>query len=99
MTISFGKKAPRDLPSCGVIERVKRITAIWFGYVEKMEHRRFTKRVYMNEVVGSAVRGRPLVKWEIRVGEYMKGRGGFDKPGSTGMENWRTFYCSLPLGG
>lgn len=31
----------------------------------------FTKRVYMSEVEGSGVRGRPLVKWESRVEECM----------------------------
>lgn len=41
----------------------------------------FIQRVYMSEIEGTGVRGRPLVKQENRVEEYMRkrGRGGLDQ--------------------
>ncbi len=34
-----------------------------------------TRRVYMSEIEGGSVRGRPPVKWRDRVQEYVRERG------------------------
>ncbi len=44
---------------CGVVEEVKRQTLKWFGHMERMEEGKMTRRVYMSEIEGGNVRGRP----------------------------------------
>ncbi len=66
--VGVGKK-------CGVVEEVKRQTLKWFGHVERMEESKMTKRVYVSEIDGASVRGRPPVKWRDRVQEYVRERG------------------------
>ncbi len=60
---------------CGVVEEVKRQTLKWFGHMERMEEGKMTRRVYMSEIEGGNVRGRPPVKWRDRVQEYVRERG------------------------
>ncbi len=40
-----------------------------------MENEEFVKKVYMSSVEGPNGRGRPLVRWEDRVKEYVRERG------------------------
>ncbi len=54
---------------------MKRQTLKWFGHMEQMEESKTTKRVYMREIKGGNVRGRPPVKWRDRVQEYVRERG------------------------
>ncbi len=60
---------------CGVVEDVKRQTLKWFGHVERMEEGKMTKTVYVSEIDGGNVRGRPPVKLRDRVKYVMSGRG------------------------
>ncbi len=60
---------------CGVVEEVKQQTLMWFGHMERMEEGKKTRRVYMSEIEGGNVRGRPPVKWKHRVQEYVRERG------------------------
>ncbi len=43
--------------------------------MERMEEGKMTRRVYMSEIEGGTVRGRPPVKWRDRVQEYVRERG------------------------
>ncbi len=54
---------------------MKRQTLKWFGNVEGMEEGKMAKRVYVGEIEGGNVRGRPPVKWRDRVQEYVRERG------------------------
>ncbi len=47
----------------------------WFGHVKQMEEGKMTKRVYVSEIEGGSVRGRPPVKWRDRVQEYVREKG------------------------
>ncbi|KAK4320818.1 hypothetical protein Pmani_008357 [Petrolisthes manimaculis] len=91
---------------CGVVQRVKRNTLRWFGHVERIQGEEFVKKVYGSEVVGRGVRGRPPVRWQNRVEEYvkernMRGRGGLDRVRRECLnrEDWRLFCRATPLGG
>ncbi|KAK3893161.1 hypothetical protein Pcinc_003002 [Petrolisthes cinctipes] len=91
---------------CGVVERVKRNTLRWYGHVERMQGEEFVKKVYGSEVVGPGVRGRPPVRWQNRVEEYvkernMRGRGGLEQVRREcwNRENWRHFCRGHPLEG
>lgn len=59
--------------------------------------------MYGSEVEGAAVKGRPLVKGENRVEEYIRkrGRGGLDQVRREcwNKENWKLFCRGYPLGG
>ncbi len=66
--VGVGKK-------CGVVEEVKRQTLKWFGHMKRMEEGKMTRRVYMSEIEGGNVRGRPPVKWRDRAQEYDRERG------------------------
>ncbi len=57
-------------------EEVKRQTLKWFGHMERLEESKMTRRVYVNEMEGGNVRGRPPVKWRDRLQEYVRERGG-----------------------
>ena len=90
---------------CEVVEVVKRSTLRWFGHMERMPGSEMTKRVYRSVVKAVAARGRPPVKWEDRVLEYVKERG---ERRMRGLESarrecedrnrWRLFCRGHPLG-
>ncbi len=42
--------------SCGVVEMVKRSTLRWFGYLERMDERELTKRIYRSKIDAGNVR-------------------------------------------
>ncbi len=60
-----------DRKKCGVVEEVQRQTLKWFGHMKQMEKGKMTRRVYVSEIEGGSVRGRPPVKWSDRVKEYV----------------------------
>ncbi len=66
--VGVGKK-------CVVVEEMKKQTLKWFGHIERMEEGKLTRRVYMIEIEGGNVKGRPPVKWRDRVQEYVRERG------------------------
>ncbi len=43
--------------------------------MEQMEESKMSRRVYVSEIEGGNVRGRPPVKWRDRVQEYVQERG------------------------
>ncbi len=43
--------------------------------MEQMEESRMARRVYVSEIQGGNIRGRPPVKWRDRVQEYIRVRG------------------------
>ncbi len=63
----FGMCHVGEGKKCGVVEEVKRQTLKWFGHMERMEEGKMTRRVYVSEIEGGNVRGRPPVKWRDRV--------------------------------
>ncbi len=77
----------------------------WFGHMEQMEEGKMTRRVYVSEMEGGNVRGRPPGKWRDRVQEYVRERG----VGSLrnleqarecqDRENWKLFCHDHPLVG
>ncbi len=56
----------------GVVEEVKQRTLRWFGNMERMEEGKMTGKVYINEMEGGNLRGRPPVKWRDTVQEYVR---------------------------
>ncbi len=54
---------------------MKRQTLKWFGHMERMEEGKMTRRVYMSEIEGGNVKGRPSVKRRDRVQVYVTERG------------------------
>ncbi len=89
---------------CGVVEWVKRSTLRWFGHTERMGTEEFVK-VYLSSVEGTNRRGRPLVRWEDRVKEYVSERGvrgnGLEwaRRECVNRERWRSVCRGHPLGG
>ncbi len=71
----FGMCHVGEGKKCGVVEEVKRQTLKWIGHMERMEESKMTRRVYVSEIEGGNVRGRPPVKWRDRVREYVRERG------------------------
>ncbi len=63
----FGMCHVGEGKKCGVVEEEKRQTLKWFGHMERMEESKMTRRVYVSEIEGGNVRGRPPVKWRDRV--------------------------------
>ncbi len=59
---------------CGGVEWVKRSTLIWFGHIEGMGNEGLVK-VCLSSAEGMNRRGRPLVRWEDRVKEFVSERG------------------------
>ncbi len=57
-----------------MVEWVKRSTLRWFGHIERRGNEEFVK-VYLSSVEGTNNKGRPLVRWENRVKEYVSERG------------------------
>ncbi len=89
---------------CGVVE--ERQTLKWFGHVEQMEEGKVTKRVYVSEIEGGNVRGRPTVKWRDRVQEYARERGEGSlrsleqaRGECQDTERWKLFCLGHPLVG
>ncbi len=60
---------------CDVVEWVKRSILRWFGHIERMGSEEFVKKVYLSSVECTNRRGRPFVRWEDRVKEYVSERG------------------------
>ncbi len=89
---------------CDEVEWVKRSTLRWFGHIERMGNEEFVK-VYMSRVEGTNRRGRPLVRWEYRVREYVNERGvrgnalDWARRECMDRERWRSFCRCQPLGG
>ncbi len=65
----FGMCHVAEGKKCGVVEEEKRQTLKWLGHMERMEEGKMTRRVYVSEIEGGNVRGRPPVKWRDRVQE------------------------------
>ncbi len=82
---------------CGVAEWVKRSILRWFGHIERMGNEEFVEKVYLSSVEGSNRRGRPPLRWEDRVKEYVSERevrgNGLDR------ERWRSVCRGYPLEG
>lgn len=66
-----------------------------------MGDKEFTNKVHMSEVEEPVVRGKPMVKCENRVEEYVRERGKrglFQARREFWNKNWRTICCGNPLG-
>ncbi len=101
----FGMCHVGEGKKCGVVEEVIQQTK-WFGHMERMEDGKITRRVYVSEIEGRNVRGRPPVKRRDRVQEYVRERG----EGSLrnleqarrvcqDRERWKLFCRGYPLVG
>ncbi len=71
-----------------------------------MDGWKMTRRVYVSEIEGGNVRGRPPVKWRHRVHEYVRERGEGSKRNPEqargecqDRERWRLFCRGHPLVG
>ncbi len=90
---------------CGVVEWVKRSTLRWFGHIERMGNEEFIKKVYLSSVEGTNRRGRPLVRLEDRVREYVNERGvrgnalDWARRECMDREGWRSICRGHSLGG
>ncbi len=68
-----------------------------------MGNEEFVKKVYLSSVEGMNRRGRPLLRWEDRVKEYVSERGvkgnGLDwaRRECMNRERWRVVCCGHPL--
>ncbi len=78
----------------------------WFGHMERMEESKMTRRVYVSEIEGGNVRGRPPVKWRDRVQEYVRERSGGSlrnleqaRRECQDRERWKLFCHGHPLVG
>ncbi len=78
----------------------------WFGNMERMEEGKMTRRVYMSEIEGGNVRGRPPVKLRDRVQEYVGERGEsslrnlvWARRECQDRERWKLFCRGHPLVG
>ncbi len=101
---SCGMRGRGSGVKCGVVEWVKRSTLRWFGRIERMRNEEFVK-VYLSNVEGKNRTGRPLLRWEDRVKEYVSERGvrgkGLEcvRRECMDRERWRSICRSHPLGG
>ena len=59
----------------GIDERIDKCVLFWFGHVERMEHDRFAKRIYVGECAGSRLVGRPRKIWLDIGKECLRNRG------------------------
>ncbi len=89
---------------CGVVEWVKCGALRWIGHVMRIGENEFVKRVYEGRIEGGDVRGRPPVKWIIRVSEYWCERVGSSwitgaERECQNRERWRHFCHSHSLEG
>ena len=48
----------------------------WFAHLERKKSEEFMKKVYASEIEGPRRRGRPVVRWNDRLKEYMHARSG-----------------------
>ncbi len=77
----------------------------WFGHIERMGNEEFVKKVYLSSVEGTNRRGRPLVRREDRVWEYVIERGvrgnalDWARMECMNRERWRSSCCGHPFGG
>ncbi len=84
---------------------MKRSTLRWFGHIERMGNNEFVKKVYLSSVEGRNRRGRPLVRWEDRVREYVNERGvrgnalDWARRECMDRERWRSICRDHPLRG
>ena len=102
----FGMTSRGEGMKCGVVEGVKRSTLRWFGHMERMDESEITKRVYRSKIDAVGVRGRPPIRWDDRVMEYVNEREGGRFRGLEharreykDKEKWRLFYRGHPLRG
>ena len=102
----FGMSHKGIEKKCGVVEEVKRGTLRWFGHLERMGEEKMTKRVYKSDINAVGVRGRPLVRWDDRVLEYVRERGDRRvrsmqqaRRECMDRDRWRLFCRGHPLGG
>ncbi len=102
----FGMCHEGEGKKCGVVEEVKRQTLKCFGHVKRMEEGKMTKRVYVSEIEGGNVRGRPPVKWRDIVQEYVRERGEGSlrnleqaRRECQDRERWKLFCRGYPLVG
>ncbi len=91
---------------CGVVEEVKRQMLKWFGHMERMEEGKMARRVYVSEIEGGNVTGRPTVVWRDRVQEYVRERGEgsfrnleWARRECQDGERWKLFCYGHPLVG
>ncbi len=69
-----------------------------------MGNEEFVKKVYLSSVEGTNRRGRPLVRWEDRVREYVNERGvrgnalDWARRECMDRERWRSICRGHPLG-
>ncbi len=66
-----GMGASANGVKCGVVEWLKRNTVRWFGHTERMNGEEFVNKMYVSEIEGPSMRGRPLGRWKDRIKEYM----------------------------
>ncbi len=59
----------------GIVEEVRRQTLKWFGHMERLEESKMTRGVYVSEIEGGNVKGRPPVEWRVRLQEYVREKG------------------------
>ncbi len=70
-----GMRGRGSVMECGAVKWVKRSTLRWFDHIERIGNEEFVKKVYFSSDEGTNRRGRPLVRWEDRVREYVNERG------------------------
>ncbi len=102
----FGMCHVGEGKKCGVVEEVKRQTLKWFGHMKRMGKSKMTRRVYVSEIEGGNVRGRPTEKWRDRMQEYIteKGEGSLinleeARGECRDRERWKLFCCGHLLVG
>ncbi len=84
---------------------MKRSILRWFGHIERMGNEEFVKKVYHSSAEGMNRRGRPLVRWEDRVKEYVSEKGvrgnrlDWARRESMDRERWSSVCHGHPLGG
>ncbi len=97
-------------------ERAWKWGGVWCGGMGEKEHsemvwpygkdgnEEFVKKVYLSRVEGTNRRGRPLVRWENRVREYVNERGvrgnalDWARRECMDSERWRSFCRGHPFG-
>ncbi len=74
---------------------MKRSTLRRFGHIERMGNEESVKEVYLSSVEGTNRRGRPLLRWEDRVKEYVSERGVRGNGPDAGAHRFES--CPVPL--
>ena len=57
-----------------VVDRMGRATLRWFSHIERINEERLTRRIYVGNVEGKKIRGRPRKQWLQHVDDVMKER-------------------------